>query len=29
VPAIRELMATGDLASIPTTALVDEGVDPA
>jgi hypothetical protein len=24
VPAIRELMATGELASIPTTSLVDE-----
>ncbi len=29
VPAVRELMATGELASIPTTSLVDEGADPA
>ncbi len=29
VPAVRELMATGELASIPSTQLVDEGADPA
>ena len=29
VPAVRELMATGELASIPATHLVDEGADPA
>ena len=29
VPAVRELMATGELASIPSTRLVDEGADPA